>query len=106
VVSVYFWNHIKKTKIVTKRKTEETTAVGFYLSIKSHMHNQKNALLVHTLALGSVICGVNYNLIVRPSTYQHFETVAHCLQMVHGYPYRFMETQGFKMSLLFEYKHV
>jgi len=37
------------------------------------MHNQKNALLVHTLALDSVIRGVHYNLIVCLLTYQHFE---------------------------------
>jgi len=64
---------MKNTKIVTTRQTEETTAAGFYLSIKSHVPNQKYALLVHTLALGSVIRGVDYKLIVCLSTYQHFK---------------------------------
>jgi len=98
---------MKNTKIVTKRQPEETTAVGFYLSIKSHVHNQKNALLVHTLALGSVIRGVDYDLIVSLSTYQYFKgdggiLLTNGLQLslhVYGNP-------GFKMGLLFEYMHV
>jgi hypothetical protein len=45
---------------------------GVLSKCQKHMHNQKNPL-VHTLALGSVIQGVEGNLIVRLSTYQHFE---------------------------------
>jgi hypothetical protein len=77
---------------------------------QKHVHNQKKkkkTLLVYTLELGSVIRGADYKLIVRLSTYQHFEedgglllTNGSWLSLhIYGNP-------GFKMGLLSEYMHV
>lgn len=71
------------------------------------MHNQKTALLVYTMALGSVIRRVRHNLIVRLLTYQDFEGDGGILPAngsrlslhING-------KTGFKVSLLFEYMHV
>jgi S-adenosylmethionine/arginine decarboxylase-like enzyme len=68
------------------------------------MHNQKKALLS---TLVSVTHGVNYNLIVGLSTYQHFKGDGGIL-LTNGsrlslHTYR---NPGFKMGLVFEYMHI
>jgi hypothetical protein len=90
---------MKNTKIVTKWQTEEMTIVGVLSQHQKHVHN--------TLALGSVICGVDYNFIVHLLTYQYFEGDSSMLLTngsrlslhVYGSPRS-------KMGLLFEYMHV